>query len=205
VGGFDENWPLVVYGEDVDLGMRVNQTGYEIRCNQQAVVRHNSAAIHGIIQVLRKKFSTGRADYHLGKKHPDRLALEFPSWTVIGLFLLPILIGKSMVERYPVPLLMGSAAFLMGILFQAFLTAKAAKAGQQDVFRHALVIIFEAVFEFGKVYESLRNGQLRRLWTKFVYVDRQLIGERDKRIRQMWSCILALLFLAAFSGIHIFD
>ena len=204
VGGFDEDWPLVVYGEDVDLGMRFNQAGYEIHCNQQAVVRHNSATIHGTMQVLRKKFFTGRADYHLGKKHPDRLALEFPSWTALGLILLPIFIGKSLIELYLDPLLMFAAAISLGILFQAFLTAKASKTGQQDIFRYALVIIFEAVFEFGKICESLRNGQLRRMWTKFVYVDRQLLGERDKRIRQMWSFFLTLLFLVAFSGIHIF-
>ena len=204
MGGFDDNWPLVVYGEDVDLGMRINKTGYEIRCNRQAVVRHNSTTIHGIMQVLRKKFLTGRADFHLGKKHHDRLALEYPSWTAVGLILLLVSIGKSLIERQPTPLLLCPTALLLGILFQAFLTAKASKTGQQDIFHYALVIVFEAVFELGKIYKSLRNGQLLRMWTKFVYVDRQLLGERDKRIRQMWSCILALLFLAAFSGIHIF-
>lgn len=204
VGGFDEDWPLVVYGEDVDLGMRFNQAGYEIRCNRQAVVRHNSATIHGTTQVLRKKFLTGRADYHLGKKHPDRVALEFPGWTAFGLILLPVFIWKSLTEQYLDPLLLFAAAISLGILFQAFLTAKSSKTGQQDIFRYAFVIIFEAVFEFGKICESFRNGHIRRMWTKFVYVDRQLLGERDKRIRQMWSFIFSLLFLVAFSGIHIF-
>ena len=40
-----------------------------------------------------------------------------------------------------------------------------------------------------------RSRLTERLWTKFVYVDRQLLGERDRRVRQMWACFVALLVL----------
>ena len=80
-----------------------------------------------------------------------------------------------------------------GILFQALLTALEDKTDLNSVLRQAMVILFEAIFEFGRLFETLRHRQIYRLWTKFVYGDRQLYGERKKRIRQIWAC--SLLFL----------
>ncbi len=199
VNGFDENWPLVVYGEDVDLGLRINEAGFVIQCNPQAVVKHNSATISSLKHVLRKKFQSGRADYFLGKKHPANLAGEFPGWPGIVLLLIPVLLLKSFLAQSILFVFWGFICLLAGILFQAVLTTIASKARWRATLHYAAVILFEALFESGRLFETFRHGQVHRLWTKFVYAERQLYGERDKRIRQMWACILALSCLWLFS------
>lgn len=201
IGGFDENWGLPVYGEDVDLGLRFNKAGYEIRSNPQAIVKHNSSSINGTWQVVRKKFMSGKADYYLGSKHPEKLALEYPGWVTMSWILFPVAIAKSIINGKPTLLLIAVGALVIGIFFQALLTLLAMRSGLKSLFRHTLVIIFEAVFEAGKHFQSLLKGKINRLWTKFVYSEKQLLGERDKRIRQVWSCVLAFSLFILLSGI----
>ncbi len=189
IGGFDEGWELPVYGEDVDLGLRFNEAGFHIQCNPLAIVNHNSSSINSVWQVIRKKFLTGRADFYLGKKHPDRLALEYPGWVSVGLFLLPIAILKSSIVGNFAFTLLAVVVLLLGILFQALLTLIALKAEYKYLLRLVLVIIFEAMFEAGKHVQSLAKGKFKRLWTKFIYSEKQLLGERNKRIRQVWSIV----------------
>ena len=200
VGGFDENWPLAVYGEDVDLGLRVNEAGFRIQCNLQAIVKHNSASISSLRQVLRKKYLSGQADYYLGQKHSVRLSPEFPGWPGMTLLLLAVLLLKGLIVHSILPMLGGVIWLLVGVLCQAILTARASRTGWRSILRHAAVILFEAIFELGRLIESFRHSEVKRLWTKFVYVERQLVGERDKRIRQMWACVFAFLGLLALLG-----
>jgi glycosyltransferase involved in cell wall biosynthesis len=200
VGGFDENWPLVVYGEDVDLGLRVKEAGFRIQCNPQALVEHNSTSISSMRQVLRKKYLSGRADYHLGRKHPACLTPEFPGWPGMTLLLFFVLLLRCLGAHSLLPMLWGAVCLSVGVLCQAILTARASRTGEPSALRHAAVILFEATFELGRLIESLRHGEVKRLWTKFVYIERQLVGERDKRIRQMWACVFAFLCLLVLLG-----
>src|ERR1041385_3661616 len=78
LGGFDETLPGRLYGEDVDLGLRLTGGGYTIRSAADAVVLHNRVASFNYGAALRKAMLSGRADVALGIRHPDRLALEFP-------------------------------------------------------------------------------------------------------------------------------
>ena len=197
VGGFDENWPLVVYGEDVDLGLRVNEAGFRIQCNPAAIVKHNSTLISSLRQVLRKKYLSGRADYYLGQKHPACLSPEFPGWPGMTLLVLFVLLLRSLVIGSSLSMLPGVIWLLVGVVCQAVLTARASRTGWRSILRHAAIILFEAIFELGRLTESFRHGEVKRLWTKFVYVERQLVGERNKRIRQMWACVVAFLCLLA--------
>jgi glycosyltransferase involved in cell wall biosynthesis len=199
-GAFKSDWPLKVYGEDVDLGLRVNKLGFRIACNSQAVVKHNSSEISSFNQVLRKKFLTGRADYYLEKQHPEQLAPEFPGWTGIAILLFLVALVRTWIFHSPSAVFWTAICILIGVLFQAYLTARATRTGTGSILRHAAVVFFEATFDLGRLFESFRHGAVYRLWTKFVYLDRQLLGERDKRIRQMWSYVLVFLCLFALFG-----
>lgn len=199
VGGFDEDWPLVVYGEDVDLGLRINNAGFRIRCNPKAVVRHNYSSVRSVNQAFLRKLQNGQADYYLGHKHPDCLSPEFPGWTGVALLLFVVLLVKSLATHSLYPMLLLAITLTVGVLCQATLMAMAGAAGWRTVPQHATVVLLEAAYEAGRLFESFRHGTVRRLWTKFVYVERQLVGERDKRVRQMWACVLALVCLLTLS------
>lgn len=200
IGGFDNEWPLVVYGEDVDLGLRINKAGFDIKCNPSAVVKHNSINVSSYKQVFRKKVLCGKADYYLGEKHADHLAPEFPGWTAIAFLSLPIVLIRCFITRSIEPLFFCFLGLFLGIILQALLTALENKTGVKSVLRQSIVILFEASFEAGRMFAALRHGQIYRLWTKFVYGDRQLLGERKKRVQQIWGILLFLCILLIVSS-----
>lgn len=196
IGGFDEDWPpAIFYGEDGDLGLRVNEAGFRIQCNPQAVVIHNSILVTSLRQVLRKKYLSGRATYYLAFKHPANVSSEFPGWVGMTGLLFLVLLLKGLIAHSLLPLLYLMVWLGVGVISQAILTARARRTGWLSILHHAAVILFEATFELGRLVELLHRGQVKGLWTKFVYVEGQLVGERDKRIRQMWASVLAFLCL----------
>jgi len=197
-GGFDDTWPLVVYGEDVDLGIRINESGYKIVCNNQAVVRHNSTTLLSSKQVLLKKFRTGQADYYLGQKHSEKLSPEFPGWIAISILLFFVLLVKSLIVRSFCPIFFLIFFLLGGVACQSIFTIRATGTDWRSFLQHAAVILFEATFDVGRLSKAIRHGKFHRLWTKFVYVEQQLIGERNKRIRQVWAYVIITLLLIVF-------
>ncbi|HMS41132.1 MAG TPA: glycosyltransferase, partial [Pyrinomonadaceae bacterium] len=195
IGGFDESDPLPVYGEDVDLGLRLNKSNYRIICQPKAVVTHRRETLPDIKAALKKMFSTGRADYYLGLKFPERIVPEFPPQLIV--FILVSIIfsiygvcaGNFQVFLFPVFFL------ILLILLQSGIMLIVEKDSPAVFQYRILASIFELVFEFGKIKESLVKFDFKRLLTKFLYVEEQLAAERKRRIIQMWSVILSLLFL----------
>lgn len=72
VGGFDERTPTLVGGEDVDLGVRLNQAGHRIVSNPRAVVWHGRDHVRSLRPILRSVFTYGRAETYLLLRHPAR-------------------------------------------------------------------------------------------------------------------------------------
>jgi GT2 family glycosyltransferase len=195
VSGFDESNPLPVYGEDVDLGLRLGKRNYRIRCQPDAVVRHRRETLPNIKAALKKLFATGRADYYLGLKHPERVLPEFPPPSAIFILVSIVFIlyalraGNFLVLLFPL-------LFLILLIFLQSIILLIIEKDSPAVFPYrALAAIFEFVFEFGRVKESLKYADFSRLWTKFLYVEEQLAAERRRRIIQMWSIIFSLLLL----------
>ena len=197
IGGFDNHWPLVVYGEDVDLGLRITQTGKQIACNPHAIVYHDSSNIRTIHQIVRKKWKTGQADFYLGKKHPDLLAYEFPDWISIFIISLPLMLIKSIWLQSLTPFILIGGLLLIGILIQSFFgaTQKSIPSAWFGVF---ISTILENIFVAGRIKESAKHGAFHRIWKKFIYVEPQLLAERDRRIAQAWAIALCMVLVMVF-------
>jgi GT2 family glycosyltransferase len=197
VGGFDNQWPLVVYGEDVDLGLRIAQTGKQIACNPEAVVTHDSSNFHSFWRVVQKKWKTGCADFYLGKKHPNMLVYEFPDWISIFILILPVMLIQCVRTQSFLPLLLLGGVFVFGILSQALIGAI-----QQDT-PSAWVGVFvstilENIFVAGRIQEAIKHRTFNRIWKKFVYVQPQLLAERNRRVAQAWAIVLCMMLLLFF-------
>jgi glycosyltransferase involved in cell wall biosynthesis len=199
IGGFDETSPLIVYGEDVDLGLRLNKAGFTIKCNCQAIVQHNREPLSTFSAALRKAFRTGRADYHLGMRHPERLTAEFP-WPIATALLLLV------VEAIQV--IFGKPGWMLSIPFLWLLLASFGQAVMENfiagerlhkLFYHLVAVLLDLAFQTGLMCEALVHRQGSRLYTKFVYVNEQLVAERQKRILQMWAALLGFLAIIAFA------
>lgn len=186
MGGFAEDFPLRVYGEDVDVGLRLRQRGHRILCNPRAVVLHDGQALSSTGAMLRKAFLTGRADHHLGEIHADRLVPEFPLPLGTSLVLL-VAAALRTVAGGSAATLLAPAAFLASfVVAQVAMTRGAIPARMMAMF-------LELSFELGRLAEALPRLRLRRLWTKFVYVHEQLAAERPRRVIQSWAQLASLL------------
>lgn len=203
VGGFDEAFPLRVYGEDVDLGLRLGQAGYRLVAQPTAVVYHDRASLNTFSAALRKSVLTGRADFHLGRRHPRRLALEYPGVAALMLVLAVVGLIPWLTAGRLAPLLLPAVYGALYGLTTAALMVGLKRRSPLWLLPYWGVTLLELAFEAGRLLESLRHARLNRLWTKFVYVEAQLLAERERRIVQSWSlalaALLALLFLELWS------
>jgi GT2 family glycosyltransferase len=186
IGGFAEDFPLRVYGEDVDLGLRLRRRGHRIICNPQAVVLHDAQTLSSTAATLRKTFRTGRADVHLGEIHADRLAPEFPLPLATSLILLVAAALRTIAGGALITLIAPAIFLLLFVIAQSVMTTGAWPA-------RATAVFLELAFEFGRLFEALPRLRLSRLWTKFVYVREQLAAERPRRVIQTWAQLASLM------------
>lgn len=199
IGGFDETLPLRVYGEDVDLGLRLTKAGYSLQCNPRARVLHSRETMKSLTAALHKMFSTGRADIHLGIRHQERLVLEFPLPLLCVALLLLVTIARLLMGYSLWSLLVPPAWLCLLVFLQSLLSALTSKDKLSNIPRWAAVTLLELSFEAGRLKEALVHGGLSRMWTKFVYLKEQLVAERQRRAVQMWAMVLSFLLLLAFS------
>ena len=65
IGGFREDWPRRLGGDDVELGLRVNGTGAAILCRPGAVVTHSRSTWARWPAVLERAWRWGAMDVHV--------------------------------------------------------------------------------------------------------------------------------------------
>jgi GT2 family glycosyltransferase len=205
IGGFDSGFLQVPGGEDVDLGLRLNDAGFRIRCNPDALMCHTRETWQDSRKMLRRAFGYGRAHAHILDKHKERTGHEFPRPAVVLLLVAFCSALGAILAAARGPLLWTP------ILLAAVLMAQS--AFQMLLHRRRWTPISLAhelagqwlnlVFDAGLVYEILRGGFISQLFRKIIYAQGQLVHERDGKILQMWSIVIglmALLLVATFSG-----
>lgn len=194
IGGFKECFPYDYSGEDVDIGLRINDAGQKIRCNQDALVFHERATWARPASFLRKVFRWGRTDYHLSADHRARMFVEFLRFPLVAVACLAVLLPILLIAKGPV------AVFLVAIPIlapPAIHAALRAKRPFQVRFWCANVIAFflERSFDSGLLYESVRHRDLRYYFWKILYDRRQLQFEIDDRVRFAGAVLVSMLML----------
>ena len=72
IGGFREDWPRRLGGDDVELGLRVNGAGAAILCRPGAVVTHSRSTWARWPAVLERAWRWGAMDVHVRAAVPAR-------------------------------------------------------------------------------------------------------------------------------------
>jgi glycosyltransferase involved in cell wall biosynthesis len=190
VGGFKTEFPFDFSGEDVDIGLRINELNHKIKCNPNAIVNHNRETWSNFWSFCKKIFRWGRTDFHILKKHPRLSSIEFPKFSTVLLFLF-ILSGIFSIIGFGwkvTELLI--VWFLFAPIVEAFLKSK-------SKFNEFLLNYFSFwltfIFEFGAIFESLKNGNFSMLYKKILYGQGQLIFEWKHKVIQSWSYILTFI------------
>jgi GT2 family glycosyltransferase len=193
VGHFDEAFPFRLGSEDVDLGLRVTDSGHPIRSNPAAVVEHTRETWNSIPLIARRAFRWGRMHHHLMKKHPHRVQYDFPK--TIGLFFVITIFAlvTAAIHLRPLLLLVPLPWLALDLLLETVLVARSAESRPRDVGAYLGARMLGLTFEAGTLFESLLDGSLRPLYEEIYYAPPSpRSAGRSRKIAQIWAGILSL-------------
>lgn len=196
VGGFATNLPARVGGEDVDLGLRITDSGHVIRCNPAAVVEHERETWASLRLMSVRLFRWGQVHFHLIDRHRHRVIGDLPKTASLFLLLLPVSLAAAVVCRRPALLLLTPAWLGLAALIEAILVWGGAPRQPVDLIDLLGARIFGLIFDMGNLLEGLRRGSLRPFYQEIYYVRPSVHSRgRNRRLAEVWACVLALIVL----------
>jgi glycosyltransferase involved in cell wall biosynthesis len=194
VGGFDERFPMPLYGEDVDLGMRLTKAGLCIATARQAIVLHSRESMDSYGRALRKAFRCGRADAFLCARYPDDSVIDYPGPVLTtGMVAMALIAAKGVAGILPALLVIPWMA-----VGQAALTVATTGGGLGSLPWRALAVLLDMAFEAGRLSVACRRWEKGAILRRFVYVHEQLVAERRLRVFQMYLVACGLTLIALF-------
>jgi GT2 family glycosyltransferase len=162
LNGFEENWPLPLGADDVDLGIRVNKAGFKIVCKPDATVLHTKETWNSFRLVMERAFRWGRMDYHLYyKRHRERLRPVLPRLTTNFIAILTAsIIGLSIGHLKGI--LCVPLWFFLSVSFQGILSStRSNRMNLCTVLQEILADLLGLGFEMGTYRESIVHWDFR--------------------------------------------
>jgi GT2 family glycosyltransferase len=177
VGGFDETFPAKPGGEDVDLGIRLTEAGYRIRCNPQALVYHSKSTWSSFHQIIKRMIVWGRAEAYLMERHMEKNVITIPKIPFV-LFLIGLaVVGSAIALRSFSDILLLPASYAAMISIQAFLQVFLIRRQPLSWSEEFLSILLLNVYEWGITWQLLRRRNLHLVTKQFISVPGQYDGE----------------------------
>lgn len=195
VNGFESILPPKECGEDVDLGYRITALGYKIRSNANARVYHTRETWTKLSQFIERTFRFGRGEYYLMKKHPDNTFLDVPKNSLIFFSLVMLFVSKALIGNTLLLIIVPFLWLLTTILIQSLLALKynLIKSNRKDIGYIYFSLLFDFLFEVGTTIECIRNGGLKFLPYRYIYIEDQLLSCWHWGVIKVWSFIISLL------------
>lgn len=193
VGKFDADFPFRLGGDDTELGVRINEAGYKIKMNPDAIVYHTQETWDNILKVARRAFRWGRTDFHILKKHPQLGHVGFPSFFTVLLLLVVASLAAVLNGRWDIAIVTTVGWIASTLLAESII--KGIKSGEKpsSIPLRLVARLLDLVFEAGAIFESLRRGSLSMLYKRIVYTPCQLAIEWEGEVVRSWSIIVGLL------------
>jgi len=180
VNGFDEEGLTIVGGEDVDLGIRINEAGFRIVAARRGRVYHAREPVTSIRQVCRRLTTYGRADIYLSLKHPSR---RRPHRNRVALLIAAaasgLLLRRSMPGRFAHACAATSAVVAVDVWSRG-----ATVRDLRRLLLKSLAVLMDWSFDLGAACEALRQRRPDLLMTRFHYLDpREFVPRHPARAR----------------------
>jgi cellulose synthase/poly-beta-1,6-N-acetylglucosamine synthase-like glycosyltransferase len=197
VKGFASFLPPKEGGEDVDLGYRIQQQGYKIKCNSNAVVYHPREALRGWSGLFERAFRWGRAEAHLLSRHREKSFFDIPKSALLFSILLIACLFKSFTTHTFILILMPFLWILIMAFVQSFSTfyRETTKGSWKGFIYSFISIMVDFVFELGTIVECLYRKRLKLLLFTFIYEERQLDDRWHQGKIKAWSFVISFLIL----------
>lgn len=169
VGGFAERPLTVVGGEDVDLGLRLNEAGYAIVCDPHAVVRHDKSSIESLATVARRLVTYGRSGQWLLHVHPRRS--RFKLNRVSALFVTTLLSALAAPFSAGLSLLAAPAAALGFLVIDTRVRLNADPVTARSLGESVACAGLDWFFDLGEFLAAWQLGRPDRLFAGFAWTD----------------------------------
>ena len=193
VGKFDTTFPFRLGGDDTELGVRINEAGYKIKMNPNAVVFHTRETWSNLFEVAKKAFRWGRTDFHILKRHPHLGHIGFPNFLTVFLFLALICLTGILSGHRDVAV-MGIIVWTAStLLLESTVKVSRAREKLHLIFFWLFARFLDLIFEAGAIFESLRRGSPSMLYKRIVYTPGQLVVEWESEVVRSWSIVIGLL------------
>ncbi|MFZ4857835.1 MAG: glycosyltransferase family 2 protein [Desulfuromonadaceae bacterium] len=201
VGGFREDFPFRLGGDDTDLCLRLRSGGHRVLSVPEAVCFHSWNTWSHPLSVFRRSFRWGWMHAILLREHPHYCRLDSPGLPVHALACLAVALICAVfgsVKALLAPLFFVGLAVALHAMLVAAGAPRHAKA---TAFWEDLVLAFvELPFGFGRVVGSLVGGTLLGAVYRLDVSDQEMDGRFPETVRSLWSDHLALLLTVFFIG-----
>lgn len=187
IGEYGENFSHG--GDDIDLGVKIKTSGYEIALAKGALVYHTRETRRNLLSTIKTIISYGKADFILQLKYPSRRKLTFPPPLFIFFYLLlfTAIIAPFSSLHY---LLLPFSYLLLYILFDyslIFFTRcknlyeyTAGSAVNYNPIEYIVSFLIRCAFDLGIFLKKITRFELSS--TYFIVDDRTLHNlERNKK------------------------
>lgn len=199
LGGFREDFPFRLGGDDTDLCLRLRDKGHRVVAVPEAACFHSWATWSRPLSVVRRSFRWGWMHSRLLRDHPRYRRFDAPGLPVHSLACLIIaLVGAlaGVMQLLLVPVLF---VVLAVMLHAVLVSARASNRGLVFLEDLALAVV-ELPFGFGRAFGSLVSGSLISVLYRLDIDDAVMNSMFPETVRSLWSDHLALLCTAFFIG-----
>ena len=196
IGKFDASFPFRLGGDDVDLGLRVTDSGYKIKCNPKAVVEHDKETWNSLKLIGQRLFRWGRMHHHLILKHKDRQMMDLPKTMSLFFILFVVSLPAVIFAGTPLLFLLPFIWLILELLTETLLMSRFSEIGLKDLVYLWGARILGLIFEAGILFEALKTGKLESFYTEIYYAPPSPKSPgRNKRLIQIWANFIALIGL----------
>lgn len=165
IGGFDTDDPVLVTGEDADIGIRLSEAGYRNITAPESVAYHTTATWEDLWTNLKRTYHSGRAEAWLSQKYPSRTSPDRGRATFLLLF-------ATALVSLPIP-----AAVPLVIALGLYVSIRHLRQNSASHWRpwdpEVIVAgLYGLAVDVGYISEhiSRRPNDITDLWSRFIWI-----------------------------------
>jgi glycosyltransferase involved in cell wall biosynthesis len=164
IGRFETAFPFRLGGDDVDLGLRVTDSGHKLQCNPNAIVYHTRETWDSTLTFARRIWRWGRMHFYIFRRYPKRQIIILPRLITVLLLLLLAALVRSVTTGSYLLLLAPALWFFLTIGLSVLIYTRWVQKGLSETFYSFLAALFFQIFEFGVVFEGLIHANFQVLY-----------------------------------------
>lgn len=192
VGGFREELPFRLGGDDTDFCLRLNEFGGSLIAVPGAVCYHTWETWAAPLLTIKRSFRWGWMHSILLRLHPRFRRLDAPGLPVytLGCFLISVI--GALLGR-PITLLAAPVFLLLAVLIHACLVACRSTTPSRSFISDLTLALVECPFGFGRTLGALSAGTLTGVFYRLDESDAAMDHHFPEMVRDLWSNNIALL------------